>query len=117
MLDSVIDVVTRLWAGQLKNCDLIPSRNKIFSSFSELLYKVWGPPSLLFAGCQGFYPWGGGDGRWPGHEVDHSPMSSAEIKNEWQNTYAHSYAFMMFKTTTLFLRNGMKPCGHVCHYL
>jgi len=43
-----------------------------------------------------------GGGCWPGHEVDHSPTSSAEVKNEWQNTYADSYAFMVFKGTTLF---------------
>jgi hypothetical protein len=48
-----------------------------------------------------------GWGRWPRHEVDHSPISSAEIKNEWQNTYAPSYAFMVFKETTYFLRNSM----------
>ena len=43
-----------------------------------------------------------GGGCWPGHEVDHSPTCSAEVKNEWQNTYADSYAFMVFKGTTLF---------------
>ena len=44
-----------------------------------------------------------GGGCWPGHEVDNSPTSSAEVENEWQNTYADSYAFMMFKGTTFFL--------------
>ena len=42
------------------------------------------------------------EGRWPGHAVDHSPTSSAEVKNEWLNTYTYSYAFMMFEGTTIF---------------
>ena len=39
---------------------------------------------------------------WPGHEVHHSTTSIAEVKIGWQNTYAQSYAFMIFKGTTLF---------------
>jgi len=52
MLGSVVDVVTRLWAGQLKNCDLIPSRNKIFSPFLEHLYKVWAHPASCLLGAR-----------------------------------------------------------------
>jgi hypothetical protein len=38
-----------------------------------------GPPSLLSNECQVLFPWGGGGGR-PGCEADHSPPSSAEVK-------------------------------------
>jgi hypothetical protein len=32
----------------------------------------------------------------PGHEADHSPPSSAEIKNEWSYSSAHPYVFMVW---------------------
>jgi hypothetical protein len=32
--------------------------------------------------------------KWPGREVDHSPPSSAEVKNEWSCTSTPPYAFM-----------------------
>ena len=28
--------------------------------------------------------------KWPGHDVDHSSLSSAEVKNEWSYTSAPS---------------------------
>jgi hypothetical protein len=30
----------------------------------------------------------------PGSEADHSPPSSAEVKNAWSYTSTHQYAFM-----------------------
>jgi hypothetical protein len=30
----------------------------------------------------------------PGHEADHSPLSSAEVKNAWSHTSTPHYAFM-----------------------
>jgi hypothetical protein len=35
-----------------------------------------GPPSHLFSGCSFL------EVKWPGCQVDHKPMSSAEVKNE-----------------------------------
>ena len=102
MLHNVVDVVNRLWAGQLKDCGLIGIRNKRFNSFLEHLHKLWNSPKLLCTGYQGLYPLGRGGRKWLGHEVDHSPTFSAEIKNGWQNTYGHSYAIVVFKGTTLF---------------
>jgi hypothetical protein len=32
--------------------------------------------------------------RRPGHETDHSPPCSAEVKNVWSYTYTPSYVFM-----------------------
>jgi hypothetical protein len=47
--------------------------------------RLWGPPSLLFKGYRGFFPQGV---KRPGRVVDHSPPSSAEVKNTWSYTYA-----------------------------
>jgi len=30
------------------------------------------------------------------HEADHSPVSSAEVKNEWSRTFNSPYAFMAY---------------------
>jgi hypothetical protein len=32
--------------------------------------------------------------KWPGREADHSPPSSAEVKNAWRYTSIPQYAFM-----------------------
>jgi hypothetical protein len=32
--------------------------------------------------------------KWSRHEADHSPPSSAEVKNEWSYTSSPQYAFM-----------------------
>jgi hypothetical protein len=32
--------------------------------------------------------------KWPGHEADHSPPSSAEVKNAWSYTSTLQYTFM-----------------------
>jgi hypothetical protein len=32
--------------------------------------------------------------KWPGREADHSPPSSAEVKNEWSYTSTPQYAFV-----------------------
>jgi hypothetical protein len=45
---------------------------------------LWGPCSLLFNVYQGSFP----GVKWPGREVNHSPASSAKIKNEWSYTSA-----------------------------
>jgi len=32
--------------------------------------------------------------KWVGHEVDHSPASSAEVKNMWSYTSTHPFIFI-----------------------
>jgi len=32
----------------------------------------------------------------PGHEGDHSPLSSAEVKNAWSYTFTSQHAFMVW---------------------
>jgi len=41
-------VVTRLWAGQLRNHRLIPSRSRRFLSSLYHLHQLWVALSLLF---------------------------------------------------------------------
>ena len=41
--------------------------------------RLQGPPSLLFNGYRAFYP----EVKQPGRDVDHIPLASAEVKNEW----------------------------------
>jgi len=44
--------------------------------------RPWGPPSLLYLGYQRSFP----RVKRPGLGVGHSPVSSAEVKNEWSCT-------------------------------
>jgi hypothetical protein len=64
---------------------LIPSRDWEFFSWTPYLYQLWDPPSLLSNGYWGL--------KRPGHEDDHSPPSSAEIK-ECVQLYTIQYFFM-----------------------
>jgi hypothetical protein len=52
--------------------------------FSLLKCPDWcrGPPSIQFTGCQGYFPFL----KWLGYEVNHTPPSVAEVKNEWSYT-------------------------------
>ena len=74
---SVSDVAIRLRAG--------PSRVRILEGAIEFFllknrpHRFWGPPNLLFNGYRDSFR---GLKRL-GREVDHSPSSSAEVKNGW----------------------------------
>ena len=58
---SIVGVVTRLHAGQLRNHESIPSRGKKFFS-SPVSRLVLGPPSCAFIGTRGSSP--GGKATW-----------------------------------------------------
>jgi hypothetical protein len=60
----------------LDDWGLIPGKGKIFL-FSSLNW-LWGPPSLLPNGYWGLFPRGV---KQQGREADHSPPSSAKVKN------------------------------------
>jgi len=51
-----------------------------------------GPTKLPIQCARGYFL-GGGD-------VDHSPSSNAEVRNEWSYTYALLYAFLEWTGTT-----------------
>jgi hypothetical protein len=50
--------------------------------------QLWGPPSLLFNEYQGLFLWGV---KQPGHEADHSTLSSAKVKNACSYTSTPPY--------------------------
>jgi hypothetical protein len=72
--------------------------------------QLWSPPNLLSNGY-----WGG-RGCFPrcqtaGHEADHSPPTSAEVKKTWIYASALSYVFMAWclvkhRDCFIFTQNG-----------
>ena len=58
-----------------------PSRSTRFYS-PKRPDRLWGPPSLLLNGYRVSFP----RVKWPLREVNHSPPSSAEVKNKWSYT-------------------------------
>jgi len=69
-------VIATGWTVQGSNWDY-----RIFSSPKHLDH-LWGPPSLLLSGCQGSLP----QVKQAGHEVNYSPPSTSQVKNEWSCT-------------------------------
>jgi hypothetical protein len=55
----------------------IPGRGKLFLFYPQRPDWLWGPPNLLFNGYRGSFP----GLKRPGLEADHSPPSSADVKN------------------------------------
>jgi hypothetical protein len=56
-----------------------PDRSKKFFSSPVHPGQLWCQPTLKFSGYWGSFP----RVTQPGHEVNHSPVSSAKLKNEW----------------------------------
>jgi hypothetical protein len=75
--------VTRPWAGQPRNRDLIPGKLKGHFSSPKGPNRFWGTHSLLFnrqhKPCLGL--------RLSELKVDHSSPYSAEVKNRWNFTF------------------------------
>jgi hypothetical protein len=72
--DSVVDIVTRLWA------ELSGVRSSVGTTFFSCLKRpdwLWGPPSL----CQTST-----GGSVAGDKADHSPPSSTKLDNVWNHT-------------------------------
>lgn len=60
--------------------------------------RLWSPNSLLFNGYRVSYS----GVKQPGSEVDHLPLSSAEVsKNLWSSTSIPLYAFMAWTGLTI----------------
>ena len=74
--DVAVHCVTE-WAIRYSN----PRITKTFCSSTELPDQTWSPPTLLLllGGWRGLFK----GLKRPRREVDHSPPSSAETKNQW----------------------------------
>jgi hypothetical protein len=83
--DSSVGKVTKLLAGKRRICGPIPGIGKT-SVVQNMQTGSGAHPTTYPVGT------GKGDGaltlwvKWPEHETDHSPSSSAEAKNEWSYT-------------------------------
>jgi hypothetical protein len=78
-------VVTKLWAGQPG----FNSRNE--RGKDVFLVTTASRPSV--GSTQTLIKWVPGV-KLPGHEIDHSPPTSAEVKNTWNNNSTPPYVFM-----------------------
>jgi hypothetical protein len=56
-------------------------------------------PASYLTGTSGSFP----GGKAAGHEADHSPPSSAEVKNAWSYTSTPQYVFMAWCQGQLYL--------------
>jgi hypothetical protein len=79
----ILSTATRLWAGRSRV--RIPVKGKDFyflPPLSKLSRLTVGHTQPVVNGYWHSFlgVW------WPGREVDHSPPSSAEVKNEWSHT-------------------------------
>jgi len=74
--DSSVGTSTRLRAEQLKNRGANVSSSRGFYSW-RLLTGYGAQAAFCSTGTGSSFPWL----KRPGHEVDHSPLSSAEVKN------------------------------------
>jgi hypothetical protein len=69
--------------------------------------RLWRPSSLLSVCTGGSFP----GNKKAGREVDQSPPSSSEVKNEWIYTStSHIHAFMAW-TETSYNRTTNKKCS------
>jgi hypothetical protein len=59
----------------------VPGRSNRFFSIQQCPDRLWGPSSLLYSGYRGL-------------KADHSPPSSADVKNAWIYTSTPPYVFM-----------------------
>ena len=80
-------VLLMLWAGRSGVSTLVKGKN--FFSSPNRPERLWVPLSLHYDGYRGSFS----GVKWPGHKYDHSPRSSAEVKNEWSYTSAPPIRF------------------------
>jgi hypothetical protein len=85
---TVLDTATSLTGVQLSAGAIMG----FFSLHHRIQDWLWCPPSLLSNGYRGGALSPGA--QRSGREADHSPPSSAEVKNAWSCTSAPQYVFM-----------------------
>ena len=65
----VTGMITRIWAGQPRNCVSIPGRGQSFLSSPPIIDQQWRQSNLLFSGSGDFFP----GVMQPVREADHAP--------------------------------------------
>jgi hypothetical protein len=85
----MFSVETRPWARCTRVRILAGARDFLLQSPNQF----WGPCSLLFIGCPSYFP----GVKQLQHEVDYSPLSSADVQN------ICLYAFMKWAETSPFV--------------
>jgi hypothetical protein len=70
------------WAVRCLN----PCRRREISSSPKRSEQVWGPHSCLLKGYRCPFPGGGGGAKGRAREINQSPPSSADDKNQWNYT-------------------------------
>jgi hypothetical protein len=85
--DSVGGIVTR----QSTYCGSILGKGKRFFASPKHPNQLWDSPRLLFNGSWGIFPW-----KWSSwhYQADHSPPSSAQVKNNGSCTSTSLYDFI-----------------------
>jgi hypothetical protein len=91
----IYHTVTRPWAGYFGIQISAGARDFSFSKTSRPALGLSQPPVQLVSGVLIVGV------KQLGYEVDHSPPSSAEVKNEWSCTSVPPYAFMACRGNTL----------------
>lgn len=77
--------------------DSTPGGSRKFLFSPRRPVRLWGSPGPLFSGYRGSFV-----GReLPGHEADHSPSSTAEVKSRWRYNPTPPYAFMVWTEKNL----------------
>jgi hypothetical protein len=79
---------------------------RFFSPFLKCPDWLLGPTSLLFSGIPGFFT----VVKQPGHKVNHSPPSGAEVKNEWSYTIPPPHVIMVWAREALPYYIFSKSC-------
>jgi hypothetical protein len=88
---SSFSVVTAMdWMAGVQFPALAGSGTFCLATMSRLALEPTKPPVQLVMGI--LFP----GVKWLGHEADHSPLSSAEVKNVWSCTSTPQYMFMVW---------------------
>ena len=82
------------WTVQGSNC----GKGTVFFSPPKCPDCLYGPPSFLFSAYWAL-SWGV---QWLGHEIYHSPVSGAKVKNEWSCTFTPLCPHGMDSETCIF---------------
>jgi hypothetical protein len=97
------------WRSQLDGQGFKSWQGENIFLYSKTSGPALGPIQPLFSGCSGSSP---GIKR-PGRDVDHSPPSRTEVKNEWSFTSTTPVCLRTTLTFNLFISCRRQKCTHI----